>query len=92
MKEHIFILIWTVSKILIIPHFFNSSRKGSLIVDFWFSITWPLRSGDLIEIIKGILEKNGSIHMLPVDPQYFPHDTGEFDYDKIVDTMIYLSL
>nr|XP_022286474.1 uncharacterized protein LOC111099477 [Crassostrea virginica] len=50
-------------------------RKGSLIVDFWFSITWPLRSGDLIENIKGILEKNGSIHMLPVDPQYFPHDT-----------------
>lgn len=57
-----------------------SFRNGSIIVDFWIRVTWPLTSGGLIEKIKEMLGQGGRIHQMQVDPGYFPHDTGKGIY------------
>ncbi|XP_065925758.1 uncharacterized protein [Magallana gigas] len=49
-------------------------RNGSLIVDFWLSVARPADVVTWRNVIKDVLEKNGSIHSLTADSSYFVYD------------------
>lgn len=60
----------------IFDHSLVYSRNGSLIVDFWLSVARPADVVTWRNVIKDVLEKNGSIHSLTADPSYFVYDSG----------------
>lgn len=60
----------------IFDHSLVYSRNGSLIVDFWLSVARPADVVTWRNVIKDVLEKNGSIHLLTADPSYFVYDSG----------------
>uniref|UniRef100_K1Q7S9 Anosmin-1 n=1 Tax=Magallana gigas TaxID=29159 RepID=K1Q7S9_MAGGI len=54
-------------------------RNGSLIVDFWLSVARPADVVTWRNVIKDVLEKNGSIHSLTADPSYFVYDSDLYN-------------
>lgn len=60
----------------IFDYFFVYFRNGSLIVDFWFSVVWFVDVVIWRNVIKDVLEKNGSIYLFIVDLSYFVYDLG----------------
>lgn len=62
----------------IFDYFFVYFRNGSLIVDFWFSVVWFVDVVIWRNVIKDVLEKNGSIYLFIVDLSYFVYDLGNY--------------